>query len=152
MHVARQGVRGLFETRAVRTPQGDLLLIFPQGDHYASGSGKVNEMIAYRSRDAGQTWQGPNVAFDIQANETHRSPFSLREPSAAVRMRLCAPTHSHAINSRSPRRDSPKNELAEIGLVRTAAHEEICVRGTNDSIQATATMVKVATGPIMNSW
>ena len=41
VHTARKGVRGLFETRAVRTPKGDLLLMFPEGNHYAAGSGKL---------------------------------------------------------------------------------------------------------------
>ena len=55
VHTARDGVRGLFEARAVRTPAGDLLLMFPEGTHYANGSGKVNDMIAYRSSDNGNT-------------------------------------------------------------------------------------------------
>ena len=65
VHVARPDVRGLFETRAVRTPAGDLLLMFPEGNHYAAGSGKVNEMLAYRSSNNGMTWTGPKTAFDI---------------------------------------------------------------------------------------
>ena len=69
VHVAREGVRGLFETRAVRTPKGDLLLIFPEGDHYAAGAGKVNESLAYRSSDNGRTWTGPNVAFQINYSQ-----------------------------------------------------------------------------------
>ena len=36
VHIAKEGVRGLFETRAVRTPKGDLLLMFPEGNHYAA--------------------------------------------------------------------------------------------------------------------
>ena len=55
VHTAKQSVRGLFETRAVRTPKGDLLLMFPEGDHYAAGAGKVNDMPAYRSKDNGKT-------------------------------------------------------------------------------------------------
>ena len=69
VHRAREGVRGLFETRAARTPAGDLLLMFPEGNHYASGSGKVNDMIAYRSSDNGKTWQGPRLAFDIDYSQ-----------------------------------------------------------------------------------
>lgn len=65
IHRARAGLRGLFETRAVRTPKGDLLLMFPEGNHYAAGAGKVNDLIAYRSKDNGKTWEGPTVAFDI---------------------------------------------------------------------------------------
>ena len=59
VHKAPDDVRGLFETRAVRTPKGDLLLMFPEGNHYAAGHGKVNELIAYRSNDNGKTWHGP---------------------------------------------------------------------------------------------
>ena len=69
VHTARSGLRGLFETRAVRTPQGDLLLMFPEGDHYAAGAGKVNEMIAYRSHDNGKTWRGPTPAFEINYSQ-----------------------------------------------------------------------------------
>ncbi|MDB2346526.1 PQQ-binding-like beta-propeller repeat protein [Verrucomicrobiales bacterium] len=69
VHSAKPGVRGLFETRAVRTPKGDLLLMFPEGDHYAAGSGKVNDFIAYRSKDNGKTWRGPNIAFDINYSQ-----------------------------------------------------------------------------------
>ena len=69
VHKARAGVRGLFETRATRTPKGDLLLMFPEGNHYAAGHGKVNEMIAYRSSDNGETWRGPRVAFDINYSQ-----------------------------------------------------------------------------------
>ena len=47
LHTAKKGFRGLFETRGVRTPKGDLLMMFPEGNHYAAGSGKVNDMIAY---------------------------------------------------------------------------------------------------------
>ena len=63
LHTAKQGLRGLFETRGVRTPKGDLLMMFPEGNHYAAGSGKVNDMIAYRSSDNGKSWKGPTIAF-----------------------------------------------------------------------------------------
>jgi hypothetical protein len=69
VHVAKEGVRGLFETRAVRTPKGDLLLMFPEGNHYAAGAGKVNDLLAYRSSDNGHTWKGPRVAFDIDYSQ-----------------------------------------------------------------------------------
>ena len=39
LHTTKKGLRGLFETRGVRTPNGDLLLMFPEGNHYAAGSG-----------------------------------------------------------------------------------------------------------------
>ena len=69
VHRAKDDVRGLFETRAVRTPQGDLLLMFPEGNHYAAGAGKVNEMLAYRSSDNGKSWNGPKVCFEIDYSQ-----------------------------------------------------------------------------------
>ncbi len=69
IHVAPSDVRGLFETRAVRTPKGDLLLMFPEGNHYAAGAGKVNSMIMYRSQDNGESWGDPAVAFDIEYSQ-----------------------------------------------------------------------------------
>lgn len=69
IHKAPDDVRGLFETRAVRTPKGDLLLMFPVGNHYAAGAGKVNDLLSYRSSDNGRTWTGPKVAFDIDYSQ-----------------------------------------------------------------------------------
>ncbi len=69
LHTARAGLRGLFETRGVRTPKGDLLMMFPEGNHYAAGAGKVNDLLAYRSKDNGQTWEGPTVAFTINYSQ-----------------------------------------------------------------------------------
>ena len=69
LHVAPLDVRGLFETRAVRTPKGDLMVMFPVGNHYAAGAGKVNSMIMYRSQDDGKSWEGPAVAFDIEYSQ-----------------------------------------------------------------------------------
>ena len=69
LHSAKQGLRGLFETRGVRTPKGNLLMMFPEGNHYAAGSGKVNDMIAYRSSDNGKTWKGPTITFDIDYSQ-----------------------------------------------------------------------------------
>lgn len=70
--IHRNFVGGLYETRAVLTPGGDYLLMFPDGGHYGDGgkSGKkVNDMLAYRSKDKGKTWVGPTVAFDIDYNQ-----------------------------------------------------------------------------------
>ena len=69
VHMAREGVCGLFETRAVRTPKGDLLLMFPEGNHYAAGEGKVNDLLAYRSHDNGENWIGPDIAFKIDYSQ-----------------------------------------------------------------------------------
>jgi hypothetical protein len=59
----------LYETRATITPGGDYLLMFPEGGHYGHAGTKVNDMLAYRSSDRGQTWTGPTVAFDIDYNQ-----------------------------------------------------------------------------------
>ena len=69
MHRARDAERGLYETRATITPDGDYLLMFPDGGHYGQEDGKVNDMLAYRSSDKGRTWHGPTVAFDIDYNQ-----------------------------------------------------------------------------------
>ncbi len=68
VHRARTG--HLFETRAVVTPGGDYLLMFPEGEHYGASKGtKVNQMIAYRSSDKGRSWRGPMAAFHIDYNQ-----------------------------------------------------------------------------------
>ena len=70
--VHRNFVGGLYETRATITPAGDYLLMFPDGGHYggAGKSGKkVNDLVAYRSKDKGKTWEGPTVAFNIDYNQ-----------------------------------------------------------------------------------
>ena len=69
LHTAKKGFRGLFETRGVRTPKGNLLMMFPEGNHYAAGSGKVNAMIANRSSDNGKSSKGPAIAFDIEYSQ-----------------------------------------------------------------------------------
>jgi hypothetical protein len=65
----------LFETRATLTPGGDYLLMFPDGGHYGRADAKLNEMLAYRSRDKGGTWEGPSHPFDIDYNQHGFIPF-----------------------------------------------------------------------------
>jgi hypothetical protein len=80
--IHRNFVGGLYETRAVKTPGGDYLLMFPDGGHYgaAGKSGKkVNNMVAYRSKDNGKTWIGPTVAFDIDYNQHGFVPLIPKE-------------------------------------------------------------------------
>lgn len=77
---------GLYETRAIITPAGDYLLMFPDGlshtttkgyiyeasqlnAHYTRKFVKVNNLIAYRSKDKGKTWSGPTIPFDIDYNQ-----------------------------------------------------------------------------------
>jgi hypothetical protein len=62
--------------RAVVTPKGDYLLMFPVGEHYGSGYARdqkprrqVNRMTAFRSKDKGETWEGPTLAFDIEYDQ-----------------------------------------------------------------------------------
>ena len=69
MHRARWPERGLYEARATITPGGDYLCLFPDGGHYGKSDVKTNDMLAYRSKDKGHTWQGPVVAFDIDYDQ-----------------------------------------------------------------------------------
>ncbi len=69
VHVACNEHARLYETRGTITPGGDYLLMFPDGLHYGHAGTKVNEMMAYRSPDKGNTWVGPTVAFDIDYNQ-----------------------------------------------------------------------------------
>ncbi len=47
--------------RATITPEGDYLILFPEGKgRYYQGE----KMLAYRSSDKGKSWTGPTLAFD----------------------------------------------------------------------------------------
>lgn len=59
----------LFETRAVVTPGGDYLLMFPVGKHYGGATTKVNDLVTMRSSDRGRTWTPPRPAFTIDYNQ-----------------------------------------------------------------------------------
>jgi len=59
----------LYEVRAIITPGGDYLMMFPAGAHYSGASKKINEMLLYRSSDKGKTWIGPGTAFQIDYNQ-----------------------------------------------------------------------------------
>ena len=78
--VHRNTTGGLYETRATITPGGDYLLMFPNGlphtsyegekpwkdiAHYGGQNKKVNDLVAYRSKDTGRTWSGSTVPIDI---------------------------------------------------------------------------------------
>ena len=66
----------LFETRAIKTPGGDYLLMFPTNAlsypegrcHYGHADRKVNDLVVFRSKDKGATWQGPTRPLDIDYN------------------------------------------------------------------------------------
>jgi hypothetical protein len=83
IHKARNRKGGMFETRATVTPNGDYLLMFPDGGHYGQSVSKTNDMLAYRSKDKGKTWTGPTIAFDIDYNQHGFIPFI---PSGSKRM------------------------------------------------------------------
>jgi len=53
--------------RAVKTPRGDYLVMFPAGKgHYGGKSrAKKNDMVAYRSADQGKTWTGPTIPWNV---------------------------------------------------------------------------------------
>lgn len=68
IHVNTRG-KGMFETRAEIMPNGDYLLMFPDGGHYVACKTKNNDMLAYRSKDKGLTWAYQGVAFDIDYNQ-----------------------------------------------------------------------------------
>jgi hypothetical protein len=63
-----RAVANLFETRATVTPAGDLLLMFPDGAHYHGKPDKQNDLLAYRSRDGGRTWEGPTIGIPTDYN------------------------------------------------------------------------------------
>ena len=75
----------LFETRATVTPGGDYLLMFPTdsadhdpaegGCHYGRAERKINDLVAFRSSDGGESWHGPGIAFAIDYNQHGFVPF-----------------------------------------------------------------------------
>ena len=75
--IHRTAVR-ILEARGIKTPGGDYLVMFPEGDHYANNKGltqKNNKLLAYRSNDKGRTWQGPREAFNIDYSQHGFIPF-----------------------------------------------------------------------------
>ena len=66
----------LFESRAIKTPGGDYLLLFPTNtlenpegrSHFGKCTEKVNDFVAMRSSDYGETWNGPTRPIDIDYN------------------------------------------------------------------------------------
>jgi len=62
--------------RGVKTPGGDLMALFPAGrGHYHSAKKKVNDLVAYRSTDGGDTWNGPELPWRIPYNQHGSIPF-----------------------------------------------------------------------------
>lgn len=66
----------VFETRAIKTPGGDYLLMFPAStpslpeghSHYGRADRKVNDLVAFRSTDRGASWSGPTRPMDVDYN------------------------------------------------------------------------------------
>ena len=66
----------VFETRGIKTPSGDYLLMFPTSApnypeghcHYGRSDRKVNDLVAFRSTDRGASWRGPTRPIDVDYN------------------------------------------------------------------------------------
>lgn len=64
------------ESRAVKTPEGDYLVLLTTGKHHYGGQlVKTNDMVAFRSSDGCKTWSGPKVTWDIPYNQHGFSPL-----------------------------------------------------------------------------
>jgi hypothetical protein len=96
----------LFETRAVITPKGDFLLMFPEGGHYGGKREKVNDLIAYRSSDKGRTWQGPTVAFDIPYSQHGFVPL-IPKGTARIYAFGTQPIYERRVMERGLRENAP---------------------------------------------
>jgi hypothetical protein len=58
------------ESRSIKTPRGDYLVMFTAGQHHYGGQlKKVNDMVAFRSSDQGRTWTGPQIPWHIPYNQ-----------------------------------------------------------------------------------
>jgi len=58
------------ESRCIKTPRGDYLLMLTIGlHHYGGRFDKSNDMVAFRSSDQGKTWSGPKIAWNIPYNQ-----------------------------------------------------------------------------------
>jgi Neuraminidase (sialidase) len=66
--IVHSSISSLYETRAEKMPNGDYLLMFPDGGHYNGKTTKVNDLVAYRSKNQGRTWEGPTVPIAIDYN------------------------------------------------------------------------------------
>jgi hypothetical protein len=128
IHHARDKQAGMYETRAVMTPNGDYLLMFPDGKHYGGSDKKTNDMLAYRSKDKGRTWQGPTVAFDIDYNQHGFIPFI---PKGSKRLYAFGTqpiwglyTREHGLHENAPigfrYSDDDGQHWAEVRLIRPA--------------------------------
>ena len=108
----------LFETRATVTPGGDYLLMFPTDSaghdpdeghcHYGRAERKVNDLVAFRSTDGGESGKAPTSRSTSTTTST-ASFRSFRAPAAA-----CTRSGTQPIWDRY-RRDQGLRENAPIG-------------------------------------
>ncbi|WP_164821745.1 sialidase family protein [Paenibacillus koleovorans] len=116
----------LYEVRATLTPGGDYLLMFPEGQHYGHSKEKANNMLAYRSKDGGKTWEGPTLAFDIDYNQHAFIPFiprgSKRIYAFGTQPIWGMYTYEHGLNENAPigyrYSDNDGHTWSEVRLIR----------------------------------
>lgn len=82
--IVHRSLTNLYETRCEIMPNGDYLLMFPDGAHYNRKSTKMNDLVAYRSKDQGRTWEGPTVPIEIDYNLHGFIPFQPRSNPGRV--------------------------------------------------------------------
>ena len=90
----------LFETRTLRTPSGDYLVMIPDGKHASSPRPRVNSLLAYRSSDKGKTWIGPFRPF--ADDEKHHAVLPLRPSGEPGRLYLFETLYDSAGKLRLP--------------------------------------------------
>jgi hypothetical protein len=87
---------GLYEIRGTKTPSGDYVMMFPESlrgtrnGHISMKTEKVNNLVAFRSGDKGKTWNGPEVAFNIDYNQHGFIPFAPQRAKDAPKNRIYA--------------------------------------------------------------
>lgn len=71
MHRKEAPENRTYEVRSIVTPAGDYLAAVCAGSaHYGGNVGKkVNDLIAYRSKDKGKTWTGGQPLWDVPYNQ-----------------------------------------------------------------------------------
>lgn len=71
--------------RVCETPGGDFLLMCPAGIcHQWGNRHRVNEIVAYRSKDRGATWQGPTSPWQVDYPQHAGSLFVPKEGKRIV--------------------------------------------------------------------
>jgi len=65
----RISTRHLPDGVVLRGPLGLVASVYVDGQVVHRATEKVNDMLAYRSRDGGRTWAGEGIAFAIDYNQ-----------------------------------------------------------------------------------